>query len=206
LSKYLKKGKEVKTFAAIILLFVSAYTFAEPLTDGSRIEPDNFKAVLLFDIRQDNRGLAQNMILQQKIIERLKSSLAEYKLDANGNKVTDSLGNAVKVTKYKTISCKVYETRQFKQAHIDGSINYVDGQSRQIILSVPIAADHSFEHYYSKAEGNFDALSNETRAKLKAKPAPYPYDIDMIYNANATLKNVIYAALMDKKTFITNRY
>jgi len=71
----------VKTFAAIILLFVSAYTFAEPLTDGSRIESDNFKAVLLFDIRQDNRGLAQNMILQQKIIERLKSSLAEYKLD-----------------------------------------------------------------------------------------------------------------------------
>lgn len=130
----------------------------------------------------------------------------EYKLDKNGNKITDSLGNPIKVMKYKTISCEVFETRQFKQAHIDGSINYVDGKSRQIILSVPIAADHNFENYYSTAQGDIDALSNETKSKLNSKPSSYPNDIDMIYNANSTLKDVIYGALMDKKTFIIQRY
>lgn len=130
----------------------------------------------------------------------------EYQLDKNGNKVTDSLGNPIKIMKYKTISCKVYETRQFKQAHIDGSINYVDGQSRQIILSVPIGADHNFENYYSTAQGDLDALSNETKSKLNSKPVSFPNDIDMIYNANSTIKDVIYNVLIDKKSFIIQRY
>ncbi len=130
----------------------------------------------------------------------------EYKLDANGNKVLDSLGNPIKITKYKTISCTVHETRQYKKAHIDGAVNYVDGQTKQIIISAPIAADHTFEHYYSTAKGNLDALSNETKAKLRAKPVGYPYDGEMIQAANATLKDVIYNVIMDKKAFFINNY
>jgi len=130
----------------------------------------------------------------------------EYKLDANGNKVKDSLGNPIKVTKYKTISCNIYETRQFKQAHIEGAINYVDNITRQIIASVPIAADNTFEHYYSTAKGNFDALSNETKAKLKQKAARYPLDINMIIEANQTLKDVIFRALIDHKAMLIQRY
>ncbi|MEA3452679.1 MAG: hypothetical protein U9Q83_12370 [Bacteroidota bacterium] len=130
----------------------------------------------------------------------------EYKLDANGNKVTDSLGNAIKVTKYKTISCTIYETRQYKQAHIEGAINYVDNQTRQIISSVPIAADNTFENYYSTAKGNFDALSNETRAKLKQKSLRYPSNTSMIIDANQTMKDLIYRALMDQKSLLIQRY
>ncbi len=152
------------------------------------------------DVSPDNKSV-RNYTETKKIRDGW-----EYKLDSKGKKVTDSLGNPIKVTKYKTISCKVYEIRQFKQAHIAGTINYVDGQSRQIILSVPVAADNNFEHYYSTAKGNLNALSNETRAKLRERPASYPFGSDMIYAANSTLKDVIYQALMDKRSFLIQRY
>lgn len=130
----------------------------------------------------------------------------EYKTDGNGNVLTDSLGNKIKVTKYKTITCKIYETRQYKVAHLEGAINYVDGKTRQIVKSVPVAADHVFENYYSTASGDERALSNETKAKLKQKPAYYPSDIDMIYGANATLRDAIYDALRNNKSFVESYF
>ncbi len=130
----------------------------------------------------------------------------EYKLDSNGNFVLDSAGNKIKVPKYKTISCNVSEVRQFKIAHIEGAVNYVDIASGQIILSVPIAADHFFEHYYYKADGDLDALSNETRAKIKSMPIAYPNDFEMIYAANQTIKDLIYQVLMENRPFLISRY
>jgi hypothetical protein len=130
----------------------------------------------------------------------------EYKLDDNGNIMTDTAGNQIKIVKYKTIRCRVISTRQFKQAHIEGSINYVDTETHQIVRTVPVAADHTFENFYTSAEGDLDALSNETRANLKNRPVRYPNDIDMIYAANETLRNVIFQAFMDGRYFINQRY
>lgn len=130
----------------------------------------------------------------------------EYKLDSDGNYVTDSLGNKIKIVKYKTISCTVFETRQYKIAHIQGSVNYVDGQTRQIVKSIPVAADHSFENYYSEARGNQNALSNDTKRKLRDRPVSYPSDIDMIYAVNSTLRDVIYNVLMDNRGFVQSRF
>ncbi|MBN2662872.1 MAG: hypothetical protein JXR68_04410 [Bacteroidales bacterium] len=130
----------------------------------------------------------------------------EYKLDADGHFVTDTLGNKIKVIKYKTISCTIAETRQFKIAHIEGSVNYIDGQTRQIFKSVPVAADHTFEHYFSVDRGDQDALSNDTRTKLRTRPVAYPSDIDMIYAANSTIRDVIFNVLMDNRGFIEVNY
>jgi hypothetical protein len=130
----------------------------------------------------------------------------EYKLDKNGKKITDSNGVAIKVEKYKTISCYIKEYRQYKTAYIDGVINYTDGQSRETILSIPIKAEHNFENYYIKAKGDLNALSKETKSMLGNAPVDYPDDIDMIYAANSTLKQAIYNALMDKRAFIIQKY
>lgn len=130
----------------------------------------------------------------------------EYKLDDKGNKILDSTGNPIKIPKYKTITCKVQQHRQFKQAHIEGAINYVETKSGKIVLSVPIATDYNFEHSYYTYKGNPNALSNKTKALLREKPARYPSDIDMLNGANASLKNTIYQALMDHRSFIENNY
>lgn len=130
----------------------------------------------------------------------------EYKLDDKGNIMKDTLGNPIKIDKYKTISCIVIETRQFKEAIVQGAINYVDPNSNQIIKSVPVSAKHTFEHYFTNANGDLDALTNETRAKLKSQPAPYPLDIDMIFAAKETLRQVILQALMDHRGFVQSKY
>jgi len=130
----------------------------------------------------------------------------EYKVDDKGNIMKDSVGNPIKIDKYKTISCIVIETRQFKEAVVQGAINYVDPSSNQIIKSVPVIAKHSFEHYYTNANGDLDALTNETRAKLKSQPVPYPLDIDMIFAAKETLRQVILQALMDYRGFVQSKY
>lgn len=130
----------------------------------------------------------------------------EYKLDNEGNIMTDSLGNKIKVKKYKTIKCKIFETRQYKHAHIEGAVNYVNAHSNQIIRSVPVGAEHSFENYFSSARGNQRALSNETKSKLRNKPIPFPSDIDMIYAANETLRNAIFDVLLDNRVFIQTNY
>ena len=130
----------------------------------------------------------------------------EYKLDDKGNKVLDSAGNPIKIPKYNTITCKVQEHRQFKQAHIDGTINYVDVASGKIALSVPIATDHNFQHSFYTYNGDPNALSNETKAKLREKRISYPSNFDMLNAANATLKNTIHQVIMDHRNFVEDNF
>lgn len=130
----------------------------------------------------------------------------EYKLDSQGHIMTDSAGNPIKVPKYKTISCQLKEFRQFKIAHIEGIIDYVDNSNSQSLLQLPIAADHTFENYYYVANGDLNALPNDKRKLLNSKPIPYPNDLDMIYAANETLRNVIFSALMDNRDFLEDNF
>ncbi len=123
----------------------------------------------------------------------------EYKLDESGNVLTDSLGNKIKVTKYKSIFCDVIENIQHKTAHIEGMIEYEDAYTKQIIRSFPIAADHYFEHVFSLANGDLDALSEKTKRSLGGKPVAFPSDIGMLWEANETLREVIGHSLWDNR-------
>lgn len=126
----------------------------------------------------------------------------EYKVDDKGNVMKDTSGNPIKIPKKKVVTCKITETRQFKKAHIEGTLTYVLASNKQVIQTIPIAADNLFENFFSKADGDTRALTNETKAKLQNKPVSYPYDLDMIYGANQTLKGVIMSALQNNKQFV----
>ena len=130
----------------------------------------------------------------------------EYKLDSLGKVMKDTAGNPIQIPKKKLVSCKVIETKQFKQAHLEGFVQFSDAKSKQVLLSVPIVADNIFENYFYTTQGDQRALKNETKAKLDNKPLQYPLDIDMIYNANQTLKSVIFNVLRDKRTFVENNF
>ena len=159
------------------------------------------------NITLTNIAVSPNQITTKETTETKKVKDGwEYKLDANGNKVLDSAGNPIKIPQYTTISCKVYEHRQFKQAHIDGAINYIDTRNNTIALSIPIAADHNFEHSFYTYKGDYDALSNATRARLREREAPFPDNADMLDAVNESLKNIIYKALMDNKDFVEENF
>jgi hypothetical protein len=114
-----------------------------------------------------------------------------YLLDKNGNVVKDSLGNDIKVPKYKTISCEVVETQQKKSAIVSGTLDFMNMETTQLIKTEPITATSSFENFCATATGDINALKDETKKKIGNKPLPFPSNPAMILQTAAILKAAV---------------
>lgn len=114
-----------------------------------------------------------------------------YLLDKNGNVVKDSLGNDIKIPKYKTISCDVVETQQKKTAIITGTLDYLNNETNQLLKTDPVTAQTFFENFYATANGNVLALKEETKKKIGNKPMPFPSNPAMILQAGDILKGMV---------------
>jgi len=115
-------------------------------------------------------GLKETVTVEKREIE----DGFDYVLDANGNVKKDSLGNDIKVIKHKTISCQVKRFHQTKRARILGNINYYDNEKSKKLKSEPITSEAIFEHFYTLAFGNLNALTPKTRKEIEIKPLPFP--------------------------------
>ncbi len=126
----------------------------------------------------------------------------DYVLDANGNVTKDSLGNDIKITRYKTINCKITRFHQKKTARISGDLEYYDNATDKLLKKEPITAESKFENHYTLAFGNLDALTPETRKELGAKPMPFPTDDAMIIQAGEVIKGVTKEIIVQNKDFL----
>lgn len=126
----------------------------------------------------------------------------EYVLDAKGNVMKDSVGNDIKIKKYKTVTCTIKEYLQKREVSIDGYISYRDLQSKSIIKQVPIGAKHTFQNIYATANGDLSILDKATKAILQNKPLPFPDDLNMIFMAGDVLKESIKGALQSNKSVL----
>ena len=127
----------------------------------------------------------------------------DYVLDANGNVTKDSLGNDVKVPRYKTISCKVLRFDQKKTARISGDLEYYDNATDQQLKKEPITSDALFENHYALAQGNINALRPETRKEIDTtKPIPFPNDNEMIFQAGEVIKKMTKDIIVQNKSFL----
>ena len=119
----------------------------------------------------------------------------DYVLDSNGNVAKDSLGNDLKVDKFKTVKCSFYQFTQFKTAQIGAKVSFTDLENGQEINSYPIASEFVFEHIYANYSGDRRALENELIALLDLAAVPFPSNEQMVYDAGedlkARLKNVV---------------
>jgi len=114
-----------------------------------------------------------------------------YVLDARGNVKKDTSGNDIKIPKYKTISCRIVETMQNKNATINGSIDFINNGTGQLIKTDPITAQQFFEHHSALAYGDLAALQPGNFDKLNYKPMPFPPGGDMVLAAGQTLKGMV---------------
>jgi len=130
----------------------------------------------------------------------------EYKLDSKGNIMKDSTGKPIKVPKYRYIRCHVREVRQSKTATIEGIIDYTDNYTKQSIQLIPIKADNIFENIFATVNGDMDACSDEVLDLTKYRPVHYPNSITMITGAKETLKDIIWKALQDHRTFVEQNF
>lgn len=126
----------------------------------------------------------------------------DYVLDANGNVTKDSLGNDIKIYKYKTISCTVNRYKQRKAARITANLNYFDNYTNNIIKTEPIVSDALFENQYTVAVGELDALSPETRKELNTKAVPFPPTEELLIQAGNVMKEMTKTAIVSNKSLI----
>ena len=87
-----------------------------------------------------------------------------YVLDSKGNVMKDSLGNDIKVKKYKEITCTVIETLQQKDCTIKGNLEIISVNPKQLLKKEPVAATTHFEHLSARAIGDINALKPETKS------------------------------------------
>ncbi|MDD5570795.1 MAG: hypothetical protein PHD97_06510 [Bacteroidales bacterium] len=112
----------------------------------------------------------------------------QYALDKNGNVMKDSLGNDIKIKKYKTITCTVKETVMKKSASLIGTIDFIENNTNQLIKTNPLTADAIFDYAYATAYGDKDALKEETKKKLR-QPVPFPSTPELLLMAVETMKS-----------------
>ncbi|MFD2586804.1 hypothetical protein ACFSQJ_07675 [Croceitalea marina] len=119
----------------------------------------------------------------------------DYVLDANGNVAKDSLGNDIKVERFKKVRCSFYQFTQFKSAQIGARVSFTDLQNGQEINSYPISSEFVFEHIYANYDGDRRALDNDLIAFLDLAAVSFPSNEQMVYDAGedlkARLKNVV---------------
>lgn len=126
----------------------------------------------------------------------------EYVLDKNGNVMKDTLGNDIKITKYKNLTCTLVETAQHKNAHIEGIVEIYSTSPEKLLRKDPIAADSYFEHFSARAIGDKGALSPESLEKVKARPIPFPSDDEMIMRSSQALQVAIRGILQKNRNLI----
>ena len=161
---------------------------------GNEVENINYDFGLMLefrDIQVSPEQIRERQIIKEKEIK----DGWEYALDDNGNVRKDSLGNDIKVDKFKTIRCELYEFTQFKAAKVDGQVKYVDYKTQQLIEAFPISTEFIFEHQYADFDGDRRALDNDFRDLITARALPFPSNEQMIYDSGEDIKARLKAIL-----------
>ena len=120
--------------------------------------------------------------------------------DKNGNVVSDSLGNSIKIDKFKTVKCDFYQFTQFKSAQVTGVVNFIDLKKQQKINQYPLSSQFIFEHSYANYNGDKRALENDLVTLLQLARVPFPSNEQMVYDAGEDLKNNL-KSILSKQSF-----
>lgn len=143
-----------------------------------------------------------NTFEKDTLIKREIEDGFQYVLDDNGNVMKDSLGNDIKVKKYKTVQCALIESVQTKECIIDGQVEIVTVKPAKVLKSDPLSADSYFEHVSARAIGDEEALMPAEREKINSKPIPFPSDLEMVIRCSEALKMGIRNAMQRNRRFI----
>jgi hypothetical protein len=125
-----------------------------------------------------------------------------YVLDKKGNVMKDTLGNDMKVKKYKTVQCALVETIQRKSCRIEGDVEVLQVNPSKVLKKDPIGAQSNFENVSSRALGDLQALNPSQLERTKSKVVPFPTDIDMVIRCSDNLKMAIRGAIQNNRRFI----
>lgn len=143
---------------------------------------------------------------QVKETDRIEKKTVEdgfhYALDQNGNVMKDTIGNDIKINKYKDLTCTVIETSLRKSSHIEGTVEIYQMNPIKLIRKDPIGADSHFEHYSARAVGDLNALSSESLKMVESEPVPFPSDNEMVMRCSESMKMAIRGIMQRNRSFV----
>ncbi|TQO36202.1 hypothetical protein GQ41_0775 [Arenibacter algicola] len=112
----------------------------------------------------------------------------KYATNPDGQVLKDSLGNKIKIDKFKTVKCNFYQFTQLKSVEVVGNVSFLDLNSQQQINSYPLASQFVFNHVYAKHNGDTNALEEDMVPLLQLSAVPFPSNEQMVYDAGEDLK------------------
>jgi len=139
---------------------------------------------------------------KDSVIKRDVEDGFTYVLDKKGNVTRDSLGNDIKLKKYKTLQCALVESVQSKSCRIDGDVEVIQLNPNKVLKKDPIGAQSNFEHISSRALGDTQALTPQLLERTKTSPVPFPTDLEMVVRCSESLKMAINSAIQNNRRFI----
>ncbi len=151
----------------------------------SNIQYDYEMQVAFRDISISPEQIREKQIVKEK---QIKDGY-KYLYDDNGNIVKDSLGNEIKVDRFKTVRCNFYQFTQHKAAMVTGNVSYIDLNTQQQLNSYPLSSEFVFEHIYANYQGDKRALDNSLIGLIDLRAVPFPSNEQMVYDAGEDLKN-----------------
>lgn len=147
----------------------------------------NYDYTMRLDFKEIN--ISPEQINEKQIIkEKQIKDGYEFLVDDNGDIVKDSLGNEIKVDKFRTVRCDFYQFTQFKSAQIGAKVSVTDLNSGQEINAYPLSSEFIFEHNYANYQGDKRALDTNLAALLNLRAVPFPSNEQMVYDAGEDLK------------------
>jgi hypothetical protein len=162
----------------------------------------HFDYNIIVNVRNVAIGSDQT-IQRDSVIKRDIEDGFSYSLDKKGNVMKDSIGNDIKLKKYKTLQCALVETIQLKTCRIDGDIEVIRMiPEEKSVKKDPIGAQSNFEHISSRALGDIQALNPKQLERTKSNPIPFPSDIDMVIRCSENLKMAIRDAMQNNRRYI----
>ena len=121
----------------------------------------------------------------------------DYRRDRAGNIVRDSLGNPIKIEKFKDVSATIIITTQQKSAFVGGTVIYKNLNRKQQINSFPLATEFIFENVFATYRGDERALTGEDRILISNGFIPFPNNEQMVFDAGRDVKERFKEILRD---------
>jgi hypothetical protein len=170
--------------------------------DTKQVEGRDYAYVILMNIKAIDVSPEYIKEIQYTDSKEVEDGFT-YVLDSLGNVMHDSLGNDIKIPKFKTISCIVTETQQKKTAIVSGTLDYLSAETEDLIKTDPVTAETCFENYFATANGDLDALSDESKTKIGNYFVPFPSNPSMILQAGEVLKSMVKDIVWKYKSLLT---
>ncbi len=136
------------------------------------------------------------------VIKRDVEDGYSYQLDKKGNVMKDTLGNDIKMKKYKTLQCALISTLQTKSCRIEGDIETIQVDPDKVLKKDPIGAQSTFENISARALGDLGALNASQLARTKTQIIPFPSDTEMVLRCSESLKQAIRGSIQSNRRLI----